>query len=203
MSIVSANSVFFKVCDNIILNMAKILFFGYGANRDKKRIEDILKASALIGDDLKVDGGFGARVDGMLLAIQNLQQVPEEAKKPLMEVWGSNFRAYTLKPGVGQVSGVLWGLNEQQFEALKTWEHDGVWRKFIEIEIITTDQHRLKAFTDKALDDTNVMQFVDGLNYESNLNIAGMKEAVGPENDEYRIKELQNLREKLAQATHV
>lgn len=181
--------------------MNKALFFGYGANRDKKRIEEILKASGLTGEDLSVEGGYGARVDGMLLAIQNLEQIPDDARKTLSEVWGTNFRAYTLKLGNGQVSGVLWGLNEKQFEALKTWEHDGVWRKFIEIEIITTDQHKLKAFTDKALDDTHVVQFVDGLNYESNLNIEGMKPTIEPESDEYRINEIQTLREKLAQVT--
>lgn len=180
--------------------MDKILFFGYGANRDKKRIEDILKASGLEGKDLTVEGGYGARVDGMLLAIQNLAQIPEEVQKPLSEVWGTNFRAYTLKPGDGQVAGVLWGFNDKQYEALKKWERDGVWRKFIEVEITTTDQHKLKAFTDKALDDSKIIETVDGLNYESNLNIEGMK-APNFENDEYRIKELETIRQKLAQIT--
>ncbi|HBB76526.1 MAG: hypothetical protein A2186_00750 [Candidatus Levybacteria bacterium RIFOXYA1_FULL_41_10] len=181
--------------------MAKILFFGYGANREKTRIVDILRASNLVGDDLKLDGGYGARVDGMILGIQDLEQIPEVARKSLLEVWGSNFRAYTVKPGTGQVAGVLWGLNEKQFQTLKEWEHDGVWRKFIEVEITTTDQHKLKAFTDKALDDSKVVQIVDGLNYESNLNMEGMKAPVKKENDEYRIKELQVIREKLAQVT--
>jgi hypothetical protein len=186
-------------CDNIMLAMAKILFFGYGANRDKKRIEEILRASGLENDDLKVEGGFGARVDNMLLAIQNLQQVPDEMRATLLKVWGTNFRAYTLKPGNGQVAGVLWGLNEKQFEALKAWEHDGAWREFIEVEIITTDQHKLKAFADKALDDSKFVQMVDGLNYESNLNIEGMSASDETTTDEYRIQELQKVRTKLAQ----
>jgi hypothetical protein len=176
--------------------MDKILFFGYGANRDKKRIEDILRASGLIGEDLKLEGGYGARVDGNVLAIQNLQQIPERIRETLLKVWGANFRAYTIKPGTGQVAGVLWGLNEKQFEVLKAWEHDGVWREFVEVEIITTDQHKLKAFTDKVIDDNNITQLVDGLNYESNLNIEGMKTPTNND-DAYRINELQTIRQEL------
>lgn len=71
--------------------MAKILFFGYGANRDKKRIEDILKVSGLKGNDLVIRGGFGARIDGMFLGIQGLSQIPEEPRKTLVKVWGKNL----------------------------------------------------------------------------------------------------------------
>jgi hypothetical protein len=180
--------------------MEKILFFGYGANRDKKRIEDILRASGLTGEDLKLEGGFGARVDEMVLAIQNLQQIPETVRETLLKVWGGSFRAYTIKPGVGQIAGVLWGLNQKQFEALKAWEHDGVWREFIEVEITTTDQHKLKAFTDKAINTDDVIQVVDGLNYETNLNLEGMK-TPATENDEYRIQEIQNVRQELSKIT--
>ena len=177
--------------------MDKILFFGYGANRDKKRLGDILRVSGLSGDDLKLEGGFGARVDGMVLAIQTFQQIPQTLRDRLIKVWGGSFRAYTLKPGNGQVAGILWGLNEKQFEALKAWEHDDVWREFVEVEITTTDQHKLKAFTEKAINDNDVAQIVDGLNYESNLNTQGMRIPAN-ENDTYRIEELQRIRSELA-----
>jgi len=178
--------------------MNQILFFGYGAYRDKKRIEVILRIAGFTGEDLTIEGGFGARADGYVLAIQNLQQIPEDARKSLLKAWGGNFRCYTIKPGIGQVAGVLWALNEKQFQALKEWECDGVWRTFVEIDIVTTDQHKLKALADKAINDDNIMQIVDGLNYESNLNLEGMKKSTFPD-DEYRIKELQTVRLKLAQ----
>lgn len=173
--------------------MNKTLFFGYGAYRDRERIEVILRISGFTGDDLTIEGGFGARADGYVLAIQNLQQIPEASRESLMKAWGGNFRCYTIKPGVGQVAGVLWALNDKQFQVLKEWECDGVWRNFVEIEIITTDQHKLKAFADKAINDDEVVQMVDGLNYESNLNLEGMKKPTH-NNDEYRIKELQVIR---------
>jgi hypothetical protein len=182
--------------------MDKTLFFGYGAYKDKKRIEVIFRISGFTGDDLEIEGGFGARTDGYVLAIQNLQQIPEASRKSLMEVWGGNFRCYTIKPGIGQVAGVLWTLNEKQFQALKEWECDGVWREFVEVEVITTDQHKLTAFADKAINDNEVAQIVDGLNYESNLNLEGMKKRTNnDDSDEYRIQELQKVRTKLAQVT--
>lgn len=110
---------------------------------------------------------------------------------------GQKFRAYTLKPGSGQVTGILWALNEKQFEALKNWEFDKLWREIIEVEVVTTDLRKLKAYTEKALTNPEVIQIVDGLNYESNLNKEGMKPEA-QKDDEYRIKELQLVREELA-----
>lgn len=182
--------------------MAKILFFGYGANRDRKRIEIIFRLAGFTGDDLKLEGGFGARADGYVLEIQNLQQIPKDSRGSLLKVWGGNFRCYTIKPGTGQVAGVLWGLNAKQFKALKEWECDGVWRDFVEIEITTTDQHKLKAFADKAINDNEIAQIVDGLNYESNLNLEGMKKST-PDDDEYRIKRLQEVRIELSRTRSV
>ena len=180
--------------------MDQTLFFGYGAYRDRKRIEIIFNLSKFTGDDLKVEGGFGARADGYVLAVQNLDQIPKDSRRSLLEVWGENFRCYTIKPGVGQVAGVLWGLNAKQFQAFKEWECDGVWREFVEIEIITTDQHKLKAFADKAINDNEIAQIVDGLNYESNLNLQGMKKSM-PDDDEYRIKRLQEVRLELSRTS--
>ena len=173
--------------------MNQLLFFGYGAYRDRKRLELVLRTSGLTGDDLTIEGGFGARTDGYVLAIQSLQQIPENTRESLLRVWGGNFRCYTIKPGDGQVAGILWGLNEKQFKALKDWECDGVWREFVEIDIVTTDQHKLKALADKAINDNDITHIVDGLNYESNLNLEGMKKSTFPD-DEYRIKELQTIR---------
>lgn len=177
--------------------MDKYLFFGYGANRDKKRIEDILKASELEGEDLEVKGGEGARVDGLVLAIQDLTQIPEKVQEVLEKVWGDSFRAYTLKPGIGQVAGVIWELNERQFKALKDWEFDGVWREVIEREVIASDQRKIKVYTEKAFDNSPIKEIVDGLNYENNLNIEGMKVSE-VEDDEYRIKALVDVRRELS-----
>lgn len=177
--------------------MSNILFFGYGANRDKKRIVDILEASGLAGEDLEIQGGKGARIDGAVLSIQTLDQVPMQVRDMLQKVWGDKFRAYTLKPGNGQIAGVVWELTQKQYDALKEWELVGVWRELTEVEAITSDLQRLRVCTDKASNDAVVKEIVDGLNYESNLNKEGMRFYEEDAEDEYRVKELLRVREDL------
>lgn len=183
--------------------MDKIFYFGYGANRDKKRIEDILTVSGLKGDDLKIEGRYGARIDGFVLGIQALDQIPEEVRENLRKVWGDNFRCYTMKPGYGQIAGVIWEYTEAQFNAIKEWEYDGIWREIVEVEVITTDQKKLKTFTDRAKNDAPIKEIVDGLIYEDNLNKQGMRTEDEFSEDEYKIKEIQKVREELAKTKKI
>ncbi|MFI5265225.1 MAG: hypothetical protein ACHQT7_00585 [Candidatus Levyibacteriota bacterium] len=174
-----------------------MLFFGYGANRDKKRLQEIFKASDLEGDELVVRGGKGARIDNMVLAIQTFNQLPEEIKETMNKVWGDKFRSYTMKAGKGQIAGVIWELTDRQYKALRDWEFDGVWREMREVEVITHDQQKLKVLTDKIRDTSAIKEIVDGLNYEANLNREGMRDVGYEKEDEYRIYELKRVREAL------
>lgn len=174
-----------------------MLFFGYGANKDKKRLQEIFKASDLEGDELVVRGGKGARVDNMVLAVQAFNQLPEEIKEAIDKVWGDKFRSYTMKAGNGQIAGVIWELTDKQYKALKDWEFDGVWREMREVEVVTSDQQKLKVLTDKIKDAAAIKEIVDGLNYEANLNREGMRELGYEKEDEYRVYELKRVREQL------
>lgn len=178
--------------------MDKILFFGYGAYQDRERVEMALKVSGFEGEDLKFKGGYGARLDGMLLAIQKLKQItPSDVQKVLERVWGENFLCYTLKPGNGQVAGVIWELTPKQFEVIKENEFIGTWREIVEAEAITTDQKHIKVLTEKAFDNAPISDIVDGLNYEANLNKDGRKTPDEYKDDEYRLNTLKKVREEI------
>lgn len=172
-------------------------FFGYGANKDKKRLQDIFKASDLEGDELVVRGGKGARIDGAILAVQKFDQLPKEIKEVIEKVWGDKFRAYTMMAGKGQIAGVIWELTDKQYKALRDWEFDGVWREMREVEVITSDQQKLKVLTDKIKDTSAIKEIVDGLNYDANLNREGMRDIEQVREDEYRIYELKRVRDQL------
>lgn len=174
------------------------LFFGYGPNKDKKRLQVVFKASGLQDEELIVRGGKGARVDNYVLAIQAFEQLPQEIKNTINKVWGDKFRSYTLKPGKGQVAGVIWELTDKQYQALKEWEYEGIWREMKEVEVVTSDQQNLKVLTEKIIDDTAVKEIVDGINYEANLNKEGMRDKKEIKEDEYKIYELKRVREELA-----
>ena len=72
-------------------------FFGYGVLSDRYIIKEI------IGRDPGV--GKSAVVEGYQLAYQVLDQIPLQIRSFLEKVWGSAFRAYTLRGGAGVVSG--------------------------------------------------------------------------------------------------
>lgn len=177
--------------------MSRVLFFGYGPNKDKKRLQDVFRASGLQGEELEVKGGKGARIDNYVLAIQAFEQLPQEIRGTIEKVWGDKFRSYTMKPGKGQIAGVLWELTEKQYQALRDWEFEGIWREMKQVEVVTSDQQNLKVLTEKIIDDSAVKEIVDGINYEANLNKEGMRDKAEIKEDEYRIYELKRVREEL------
>jgi hypothetical protein len=168
--------------------MTPIYFFGYGANRSKTRLRDILGHDPL--------GGKSAILSNSTLAIQTLDQIPDEPRQVLEKVWGEKFRSYTVKDGKGEVVGVVWQLDEHDLDLLKKWEYIGEWRQLAEVKVKTADGKEVKALTDRAPEGSLTKEVVDGLNYEDNLNKEGMKPET-QEDDEYRIKELRKVREEL------
>jgi hypothetical protein len=162
-------------------------FFGYGVYRDKQRLADI------IGKQPK--GGYGALLSDFVLTVQKLSLIPEKARKIIQQVWGDNFKAYTLKKGQGLVAGVVWELDDKDIEKIKAWEHIDVWREIKEVTVVTHDKKTLTAITEKAHEDGPISEIVDGLYYDNNLNKHGKKP---PENDEYKIAFTRKLLEKIS-----
>jgi len=167
--------------------MNKIYFFGYGANRSKTRLNDILEKETA--------GGYGAVLENYVLAIQTLDQLPLEEQEAVKVVWGENFRAYTLKPGKGLVAGLIWELEEKDLNIIKQWESIGKWRELIEVKVETWDGRQIEAITEKAYDKAPIKKIVDGLDYINNLNTDGQK--IMKYEDEYKIKEIAKIRDQM------
>lgn len=169
-----------------------VYFFGYGANRDYYKLKEIL------GKEPK--GGKGAILEGFDLAYQTLDQIPEVPRSFLQKVWGDIFRSYTLKKGTGCVSGVVWELEPEDVEKLKEWEFVGKWREIVSVPVKTSDGRTIQALTEKAQDLLPTKEIVDGLNYENNLNNFKKRDT---EADEYRLKELSELRKEISAVSKV
>jgi hypothetical protein len=161
-----------------------IYYFGYGANRSKQRVSDIL------GEEPK--GGFGAVIENFSLCVQTVDQIPDPPRELIRTIWGGQFRGYTICPAVsGLVSGVLWRFTVKQLERMKEWECISTWKESVTISVVAFDGIKELAITEKVSDDQQVFEVVDGLNYENNLNLQGMKQVV---DDEYRIRAMQRAR---------
>lgn len=153
-----------------------IYYFGYGANRSKQRLTDILEQEPI--------GGYGAYIQNFALCYQLLVQIPPGPREILEKCWGRNFRCYTLrKRNNWVVAGVIWELTKKQFEILKKWELIGSWKKLISVEAIGANGTVYHTYTELVPDPQPVYQDVDGLQYENNLN-AHKNRVI---KDEYRI----------------
>jgi len=140
-----------------------INYFGYGANSLSDRLEKIL--------GIIPQGGVGAIISQHDLAYQSLDQIPEPAKNILNSVWGKEFFAYTILPGQGFVSGLLWQLTPEEFQDLKKWEFCGTWREMIPVEITTSEGKKMSGFTDRALNYQNYIEKIDSLSHPPDLNL--------------------------------
>lgn len=168
--------------------MAKILFFGYGANRSRDRMLRILGKEPI--------NGRGAILEGYALAIEPLDLVPDGPHKILEQVWGKNFRSYTLKKGEGIVSGRVWELNDEDLK-LAEWEFIGIWRELIHITVKLSNNKNVEAITEKIINTDPITEVVDGLNYIDNLNTEKKEGENDPEDDEYKILEIKKIRAEL------
>jgi hypothetical protein len=144
------------------LKIMSIYYFGYGKNKDPFLFEKILGVIP--------EGGDGALIQNYNLCYQSLDQIPNPPANILLDVWGKDFHAYTLTSGQGMVVGLIWTIEDTMLDRIKEWEFDGVWRKIIEVEVITYDNKKIKCFTDIALNNDKYIEIVDGLNYPTDLN---------------------------------
>ncbi len=126
----------------------KVLYFGYGANRDSRMM------AAITGNkNLK---GRPEVLRGFSLCIQRLDQVPDtivpsapvqiSPRKILEGNWPSNFTSYIIKEdSEGQVNGTIWELTPLERELVRDWELvDFGWYEDKAATVVTLDRQEVQ-----------------------------------------------------------
>lgn len=148
----------------------KILYFGYGANRDPKMMEWITGNKNLVGKP--------GILKGYKLCVQRLDQIPDTvaptAPAPysaranvISGGWPETFESYIIKKDAqGKVHGTIWELAPQDRELVRDWELiDFGWYKDITAE--TTDGKKVTVETEGLREGQKIDREVDGKNYET------------------------------------
>lgn len=151
----------------------KVLYFGYGANRDAKMI------AAITGKAESELVGKPATLEGYSLYVQKLDQVPDvlsptapykiTPRQILRGGWGGVFESYVIKPDAeGQVTGTLWELTPLERERVRDWELlDFGWYHDVEGRVKLGDGTEIDVFTEALDDSQEIDREVDGKNYET------------------------------------
>jgi len=95
----------------------RVLYFGYGANRDASMMAAILDrpASELVGHPLVLDN--------YALVVQRLDQIPESASTILRGSWDDDFVSYAAVRQEGsKLSGIAWELTQDELDRMNDWE---------------------------------------------------------------------------------
>lgn len=145
--------------------MEKVLYFGYGANRDPKMMEWITGNPNLTGRQ--------AVLKGYTLCVQRLDQIPDSARENVTANWPQSFTSYTIKEDPeGEVHGTLWELTPQDRELVRDWELiDLGWYKDLKVKVTTEDGQEIEVQTEGIGDRQEYDRGVDGTNYETWLNL--------------------------------
>ncbi len=152
----------------------KVLYFGYGANRDIRMMEAITGNKNLNGQP--------ADLKGFTLVVQRKNQIPDtvltDAPAPLsprslLEDWPDNFESYNIKPGAetDEVSGTIWELTPLERDLVRDWELiDFGWYKDLEnLKAITQDGKEITVETEGLREDQEIARQVNGKSYETFL----------------------------------
>lgn len=152
----------------------KVLYFGYGANRDTRMM------AAITGND-KLEGKPGVLKE-FKLCIQRLDQVPDDIsptapvpispRKILENNWPSDFTSYIIKEDPqSEVHGTIWELTEEERALVADWELvEFGWYKYIEAKAIDHNGQAVSVRTEGLREGQQVDAEVDGMNYETWLN---------------------------------
>ena len=153
----------------------KVLYFGYGANRQPEMMEAITGNTNLIGRQ--------AILKGFKLCVQRMDQVPDSVfpgspapispKKILKESWPDNFKTYMIKPGgeADEVMGTIWELSPLERELVRDWELvDFGWYKDMKGKAGTLDGQIFDVQTEGLRDGQEVDREIDEENYKPFLN---------------------------------
>lgn len=154
----------------------KVLYFGFGANRDPRMI------GWVTGRDPNSLRGYHATLEGYGLAVQRLAQIPavvwpvdSPVKSPreiLQEEWGPAFRSYVIYPKPeGKVSGIIWELTPEERDRMADWELvEPGWQEDIEVKVKRIDGEEFSARTERMGAGQRFEHEVDGFHYETWLN---------------------------------
>lgn len=178
--------------------MKKVLYFGYGANRDPRILSVVLgrKESDFIGTP--------AIIKGYKLVVQKLNDIPDtiiptspvkiSPRELLEQSWDDKFNSYIIKQDAkSAVSGILWEITEEERERIKDWELvDFGWPE--ECQVLASDNlgNLFMASTERMISDQDYDHEVDGINYDTWLNPFEKSEKVA-----IKAKREYDLRQKL------
>lgn len=153
-----------------------VLYFGYGANRDRKMI------AAILGKPESELVGHPALLDGHELGVQTLAQIPDDiahsAPSPtspralLKKAWGDDFSSYVIRQNPhAKVGGTVWELTQDEREKIRDWELiDFGWYEDCTAQAVTTDGQTVDVVTERIGSEQPVDHIVDGLDYPTWLN---------------------------------
>lgn len=151
----------------------KVLYFGYGANRDARMI------AAITGKTVEQLVGHPAVLQDYQLGIQGLEQIPDtvppnspadiSAREILRRGWGDGFESYVVEYRPGQkVRGTIWELSPEDRERVRDWELlDYGWYEDCEGKAITAEGTEIDIVTERIRGDQKIGREVDGMNYET------------------------------------
>lgn len=154
----------------------KVLYFGYGANRDPLMMETITKSKGL--------SGVPAVLKDWELCIQGIDKVPDivapnspapvSPRHILKGSWpneGRDFASYTIRPAKGkEVRGTLWTLSDEERALVKNWELiDFGWYQDATVPV-EVDGQIVEVETEVLGDGQELNKVVDGKEYPIFLN---------------------------------
>lgn len=149
----------------------KILYFAYGNNREPEIMQVLTGNKNLVGHE--------AVLKGYVLGVQMLDQVPSirlsgfpvSPQEVLRRHWNDSFESYVIKPGEGEVKGMVWELTNEERELVRDWELiDLGWYKDVKGEAILKDGGKIAVETEILGDSQGIDRVIDGKEYNSFLN---------------------------------
>lgn len=156
----------------MVAEAGKVLYFGYGANREPRMMAAITGNSDLVG--------HSAILEGFTLCVQKFDQVPNVVSptspapvspKQILKDAGWNpdtFESYIIKPDEkGRILGMIWELTSQERELVREWELvDFGWYKDIATSVRTPDGI-VQVQTEGLREEQSVDREIDGIRYKS------------------------------------
>ncbi|MDQ5943649.1 MAG: Gamma-glutamylcyclotransferase [Patescibacteria group bacterium] len=151
----------------------KVLYFGYGANRDARMI------AAITGKSAEELIGHPAVLQDYQLGIQGLEQIPDtilpgsfakvSPREILRRGWGDNFESYVVEYRPGKkVTGTIWELSPEDRERVRDWELlDYGWYEDCEGKAVTEDGTEIDIVTERIREDQEIGREVNGMDYET------------------------------------
>lgn len=153
----------------------KILYFGYGANRDIRVMKAITGSKNLKGTPatLKGFGLYVQRLDQTPDAIFPSSPVPISVQQLLRESWNDRFTTYIIKTKEGsEVFGTIWELTSQERELVREWElvEFGWYKDYKNVKAVTKMGKEIEAETEGWREGQETDHEIDGKKYPTFLN---------------------------------